>query len=93
MLLQASLIHSIKRACPVEFSAVNDMERRKRAMGSIEEAVRILVKEAARLTAEGVDTSGLAEPIMKMQEAMGELGDLDCRANRIRGTVDPRTPN
>jgi len=62
-------------------------------MGSIEEAIRILVNEAARLTAEGVDTSGLAQPIMKMQEAMGELGDLDSRANRIRAAVDQRTPN
>ena len=55
-------------------------------MAGIEDGVRGLVREAARLTAEGVDTSGLAASIAKMQEALAELGELDGRGKRRRGT-------
>jgi len=51
-------------------------------MAGIEEGVRGLVREAARLTGEGVDTSGLAASIARMQEAIAELGELDGRGKR-----------
>ena len=66
---------------------MDDSERLKRAMAEMEEGVRGLVREAARLTAEGVDTSGLAASIAKMREAIGELGEVDGRGKKRRGAT------
>ena len=69
--------------------AMNAQERRRRAMELLEAAQQALVREAANLTAHGVDTSGLTGPVLGMQEALSELRALEVEANRMRGLVDP----
>ena len=52
-------------------------ERRAKAISGIEAARNAIVEVAARLTAAGVDTSGFAEPVARIQEALTELAALD----------------
>jgi CheY-like chemotaxis protein len=73
----------------IERPVIDPVERRKRAMELLQEAERALVLEAANLTAAGVNTSGLAGPMISMQEALAELQALEVEANCVRGLVDP----
>jgi hypothetical protein len=64
-------------------------ERRAKAMAGIEMARNAIVEVAAKLTAAGVDTSGFAEPVARLQEALTELGALDREeAGRRVGKVE-----
>ena len=68
---------------------MNAAERRVRTMELLEAAGQALIREAADLTAAGVDTSKLTGPLIGMQEALGELQALDVEAKRMRGLVEP----
>jgi hypothetical protein len=54
-------------------------ERRAKALSEIETARNAIVEVAARLrlTAAGVDTSGLADPVARIGEALTQLAALD----------------
>jgi hypothetical protein len=52
-------------------------ERRIKAMSEIETARDAIVEVAAKLTAAGVDTSGLADPVARIGEALTQLVALD----------------
>ena len=58
-------------------------------MELLEAAQQALIREAANLTANGVDTSGLTGPVLAMQEALSDLQALEVDANRMRVLVDP----
>jgi hypothetical protein len=46
-------------------------------MASIEAARAAIVIAAAQMTARGVDTTALAQPILDLQRALAELSELD----------------
>ena len=52
-------------------------ERRAKAIAEIDTARNAIIEIAARLTAAGVDTSGLADPVARIGEALTQLAALD----------------
>ena len=63
--------------CGRRLAGMTQAEGRERVVAEIEAALKALVDRAARLTAEGVDTSRLSGPVAQLQEALGRLRDIE----------------
>jgi hypothetical protein len=58
-------------------AGMDSLERRAAAMARIEAARNAIVEVAAKLTAAGADTSGLADPVVRIGEALAELAAVE----------------
>ena len=58
-------------------------------MELLDSARSAIMREAARLTAEGVDTAGFTGPFIDLQGAMEALDALDRESDRLSGLVGP----